>query len=116
MYSLDLEIVQNTCMTRSPLCLTMSLLGGLVAVVNPMSAQTPPAQPAVQPTPRPVLPARDPNTPGYVAAKELPDGANPPANTGGNFIIGPTHEVPSAASADNGIPKGTVIELTMNSS
>ena len=33
------------------------------------SAQTPP------PAARPAPPTRDPNTPGYVAAKELPDGA-----------------------------------------
>jgi hypothetical protein len=33
----------------------------------------------------------DPNTPGYVSAKELPDGAVPPADAYGNFIIGPTH-------------------------
>ena len=29
---------------------------------------------------RPTPPTRDPNTPGYVTAKELPDGANAPAN------------------------------------
>ncbi|MGC1781964.1 MAG: hypothetical protein WA708_05555, partial [Acidobacteriaceae bacterium] len=32
-------------------------------------AQTPPA-------PRPTPPTRDPHTPGYVTAKELPDGEN----------------------------------------
>jgi hypothetical protein len=36
-------------------------------------------------------PARDPHMPGFVAAKELPDGANPPVNADGNFILGPTH-------------------------
>ena len=36
-------------------------------------------------------PTRDPNTPGYVEAKELPDGTVPPADAYGNFIIGPTH-------------------------
>ena len=40
---------------------------------------------------RPTPPTRDPHTPGYVAAKELPDGAVPPADVDGNFIIGPTH-------------------------
>ena len=30
-------------------------------------------------------------TPGYVTAKELPDGAVPPPDADGNFIIGPTH-------------------------
>ncbi len=41
---------------------------------------------------RPAPPARDPNTPGYVQAKELPDGSVPPADADGNFIIGPTHK------------------------
>ena len=36
-------------------------------------------------------PTRDPHSPGYVAAKELPDGANAPADADGNFILGPTH-------------------------
>ncbi len=40
---------------------------------------------------RPGPPTRDPHTPGYVTAKELPDGTNPPANADGNFILGPTH-------------------------
>jgi len=62
---------------------------------------------------RPVPPTRDPHTPGYVTAKELPDGSNPPANVDGNFTLGPTHEAPPESSA---IPKGSVIEFTMNSS
>ncbi len=53
------------------------------------------AAPAVQPeTPRPrrpVPPTRDPHTPGYVKATELPDGAVPDPSKNGNFIIGPTH-------------------------
>lgn len=104
-------MVQNDCMTRSPRCLSICLLVGLITVVNPVSGQTPPPAQPIRPAP----PTRDPKTPGYVAAKELPDGANPPANADGNFIIGPTHEVPSDASANDGIPKGTVIEFTMNS-
>ena len=43
------------------------------------------------PTTRPTAPTRDPHTPGYVTAKELPDGAVPPIDADGNFIIGPTH-------------------------
>jgi predicted alpha/beta superfamily hydrolase len=65
---------------------------------------------------RPAPVTRDPNTPGYVAATELPDGANPPANADGNFIIGPTHEFPLDARANNVVPHGAVIEFTMNSS
>jgi enterochelin esterase family protein len=100
-------------MTPSPRCLSICFLLGLFAVANPASTQTPPA---AQPTARQVPPTRDPHTPGYVAAKEVPDGANAPANADGNFIVGPTHDAPSDASANNGIPKGAVIELTMNSS
>ena len=42
-------------------------------------------------TPRPAFPTRDPHTPGYVPATELPDGAIPSPTADGNFIIGPTH-------------------------
>jgi iron(III)-enterobactin esterase len=70
---------------------------------------------------RPTPPTRDPHTPGYVTAKELPDGSNPPANADGNFIIGPTHNVPPEMSAPlqgkgEGISRGTVTEFTMDSS
>jgi enterochelin esterase-like enzyme len=61
-------------------------------------------------------PTRDPNTAGFVTAKELPDGRNPPVNADGNFILGPTHEVHIDAAAQDGSPTGTVIEFTMNSS
>lgn len=64
---------------------------------------------------RPAPPTRDPNTPGYVKAKELPDGTNPPPDADGNFIIGPTYK-PAPALAPNGTLSGAVIEFTMNSS
>src|SRR5216684_1608064 len=60
------------------------VLVGLLASV--VLAQNPPVAQAPRPTP----PTRDPNTPGYVAAKELIDGVNPAANADGNFILGPT--------------------------
>lgn len=62
----------------------------------------------------PAPPTRDPHTPGYVKAKELPDGAVPPANVDGNFILGPTHN-PAPEISDTNAPKGTVIEFTMSS-
>ena len=78
--------------------LRMAIVIALIACTVPAKTQTPPApqQPgATTPAParanRPPPPTRDPNTPGYVAAKELPDGAIPPADAIGNFIIGPTH-------------------------
>jgi enterochelin esterase family protein len=67
------------------------------------------------PAPRPVPPARDPHTPGYVKAVTLPDGENAPAATDGNFILGPTH-TPSPESVENpAVPQGTIVEFTMSS-
>jgi iron(III)-enterobactin esterase len=64
---------------------------------------------------RPSPPTRDPNSPGYVTAKELPDGSVPSANVDGNFIIGPTHNAPAGISTDNEFSNGGVIEFTMKS-
>lgn len=87
------------------------LLVTLVANVTSIFAQTAqPSRPAQWPTP----PTRDPHTPGYVAAKELPDGSNPPANADGNFIIGP-HYVPAQPASVANSPIGEVIQFTMNS-
>ncbi len=103
---------QNDSMTSCLHCLSICVLVGL-AIVNSVSGQTPmPARPTERVTP----PTRDPDTAGYVTAKELPDGTNPPVNADGNFIIGPTHEVAPDASSQEGIPRGSVIEFTMNSS
>src|SRR5687767_1121633 len=73
-------------------------------------AQTPAAAPARTPTP-----TRDPNTPGYVKAKDLPDGTIPSPKEDGNFIIGPTHTPAPEMSAKEGVPKGQVFEFTMES-
>lgn len=61
------------------------------------------------------MPVRDPHSPGYVTAKELPDGALPPANVDGDFIIGPTHNAAPEMQVREGAPQGTVIEFTMSS-
>jgi iron(III)-enterobactin esterase len=68
--------------------LSIAFLINLMTALGPAMVQAPttPARPA-----RPTPPTRDPHTPGYVKAKDLPDGANPPANSDGNFILGPTH-------------------------
>ena len=92
---------------RRSLSICLLAVPALVASIWGQAAQSKPD------AARPVPPTRDPNTPGYVTAKELTDGANPPANVDGNFIIGPTHKVGELSS--DGIPKGTVIEFTMNS-
>ena len=84
-----------------------------LAAMNMASAQTPPA-PAAQAPARPTPPTRDPHTAGYVQAKELPDGAVPPAKADGNFIIGATHSPAPEMTAPN-LTHGDVIEFTMNS-
>jgi iron(III)-enterobactin esterase len=84
-----------------------ALVGLMVGVCWPM-AQAPKAT-------RPTPPTRDPHTPGYVSASELPDGSNPPSNADGNFIIGPNYRVAPEMSAHEGVPQGTVDEFTMNS-
>jgi iron(III)-enterobactin esterase len=100
-------------MTLTARPLGICLLVSLIAVAHPAPGQS---SPPPQRTERPAPPTRDPNAPGYVTAKELPDGSNPPATVDGNFILGPTHEAPPETSANSAIPKGTVIEFTMNSS
>jgi enterochelin esterase-like enzyme len=75
---------------------------------------TPPAQ-AAAPAPRPTPPTRDSGTPGYVTAKELPDGALPPSDADGNFIIGPTHNPAPEMTVQDGVPQGTIYNLTMSS-
>ena len=72
------------------------------------------AAPAPAPQ-RPVPPTRDPNTPGYVTARELPDGAVPPPDADGNFIIGPTHTPAPEAVVQDGVPQGAVYNFTMSS-
>ena len=52
----------------------------------PAIAQTPAAAPRPA---RPAPPTRDPHTPGYVTAKDLPDGTIPAPTADGNFILGP---------------------------
>ena len=113
-------MLHNDSMMPIPRALSISLLVGLIAVSNVAFGQSGPMAPPVaqhtEHTERPAPPTRDPHTPGYVAAKELPEGAVPPADVDGNFIVGPTYNPP----ADEGvrgstIPRGTVIEFTMNS-
>ena len=57
--------------------------------------------------------ARDPHTPGYPPAKDLPDGVNAPANADGNFILGPTHPPAPEMLVREGVPQGARIEFTM---
>jgi enterochelin esterase family protein len=89
----------------------------LTAVLAQAPVQPQPAQPAAQPQvpaqARPTPPARDPHTSGFVEAKELPDGQVPPANVGGNFIIGPTHPAAPGMTATD--LHGAVYNFTIES-
>src|ERR1700686_4761891 len=91
--------------------LSIAFLSSLIPGAYPVLA-APQAAPAPA---RSTPPTRDPNTPGYVTAKELPDGSNAPANADGNFILGPTHPPAPESSAQPAAPQGTVIEFTMSS-
>jgi enterochelin esterase-like enzyme len=73
------------------------------------------ALPAHTQTPRPTPPTRDPHTPGYVAARELPDSTVPPATADGNFILGPTHPPAPETTVQPNVPQGAVFEFTMAS-
>jgi enterochelin esterase family protein len=97
-------------------CLTLSF--ALLAVA---AAQTP----APNPPPRPTPPTRDPHSPGFVKARELPDGQVPSPKENGNFIIGPTHTpapelaayaaLPRGADAKTVLTHGRVVEFIMTS-
>jgi hypothetical protein len=93
--------------------LSIAFLISLLAGLNPADAQPAPAA-ATRPA-RPAPPTRDPNSPGYVTAKELPDGIVPPADADGNFIIGPTHNRAPEMAVQTNVPQGTVYEFTMSS-
>ncbi len=86
--------------------------GGAPATPTPSGTA---AAAAPQPAPRPVPPTRDPLTPGYVAAKELPDGTVPSPDANGNFIIGPTHNPAPEMTVVETVPHGTIYNLTMSS-
>ena len=86
------------------------LLTSTFLIALTVSAQTPAAAPRRTPPP-----TRDPHTPGYVTAKELPDGTNPSPKEDGNFIIGPTHTAAPEMSVQTSVPQGDVYNFTMES-
>ncbi|HEV7991711.1 MAG TPA: alpha/beta hydrolase-fold protein [Gemmatimonadaceae bacterium] len=94
---------------------------GIVPSARSALAQTGAAAPSTAaatqaaPAPRPTPPTRDPHTRGYVTATELADGAVPPADASGNFIIGPTHPVAPEMIVKDDVPHGTVYNFTMSS-
>jgi iron(III)-enterobactin esterase len=91
--------------------LGLGILTGSIALA--CAGQTVAAPQAPQ-TARPTPPTRDPHSPGYVQAKELPDGTVPPPDQDGNFIIGPTHP-PAPEMTAQELTHGSVVEFTMSS-
>ena len=105
----------KTTMLTVPLAIVLTLsAAGAMAQTPATLPATAPAQAAPTP-PRPVPPTRDPHTPGYVDARELPDGTLPPPTVDGNFIIGPTHTPAPETLVQDGVPQGEVCNLTMSS-
>jgi iron(III)-enterobactin esterase len=90
------------------LVLLMSFAALVPSAVGQTAAPAPPRQRMPNPT-------RDAHTPGYVTAKELPDGAVPSAIEDGNFIIGPTHKPAPEMTVQDGVPRGDVFSFTMQS-
>jgi enterochelin esterase family protein len=110
-------MLQHTNMVSFLRALIATFIVILIAIVASGFRQSvPSAQSTVSHTSNPTPPTRDPGTPGYVTAKELPDGTIPPANIDGNFIIGPTHKGVAQLSAHEDLANGSVIEFTMKSS
>ena len=60
-------------------------------------------------------PTRSPHSPGYVVARDLPDGRNAPSDVDGNFILGPSHPPAPESMVHPGVPQGAVYEFTMRS-
>ena len=104
-------MAENVCMSLNRSLFPSLVMATLLAFSHMAMAQAPaPDRPA-----RPTPPTRDPHTPGFVQAKQLPDGELPSANADGNFIIGPTHKPAPETSTPDETPNGTVIEFTMDS-
>ena len=91
--------------------LGLGILTGSIALA--WAGQTA-AVPQAPQTPRPTPPTRDPHSPGFVQARELPDGTVPPPDQDGNFIIGPTH-APAPEMTAQELTHGSVVEFTMSS-
>lgn len=114
--TVQIEIVQKTTAQKKSVPIRASQLVYFLALIASINLTT--AFAAEQSRPRrarPAPPIRDPHALGYVTAQELPDGTIPRPDVDGNFIIGPTHKRAVEMTAHEGVPKGTVHNLTMSS-
>ncbi len=83
------------------IAIMISLIVGLYAAMVAAKGPTPPAADSRMPEP--------------AAAKELPDGAIPPVEADGDFIIGPTHKRAPEMTVQQGVPQGAIHNFTTNS-
>jgi enterochelin esterase family protein len=108
----------NAARRSTALCISLMLSacgGSAPEVHSSFPAPSAGGQIATTPLARPTPPTRDPHTAGSVNAKELPDGAVPPATVDGNFIIGPTHAAAVGVTTKDSVPRGAVYSFTMSS-
>lgn len=110
--------------TRTGAALIIGLAGAFVCVLAAQNTTPAPSAPATTPAAGQApaaaqrgggAPVRDPLTPGYVTATELPDDAVPPVTVNGNFILGPTHTPSPDMIEQAGVPKGTIHNFTIES-
>jgi enterochelin esterase family protein len=109
-----LAIVLSGCVAAGPAFAQTATSPATAPAAAPTTA---PAQAA--PAARPSAPTRDPKTPGYVTATnatELPDGAVPPPDKSGNFVLGPAHPPAPEMTDQDGVPHGLVHTFMMDSS
>jgi enterochelin esterase family protein len=92
--------IQNN--KETPMTAIRAVITLLVALAAPVAFAAPQ---------RPEPPVREPSIP----ATDLPDGAVPPSDANGNFILGPTHTPAPEMIVQEGVPRGTIHELTMRS-
>ena len=97
-----------------------SLLGFYLLTVSMSGQTTTPAAPQIEPAnathpARPTPPTRDPHTPGYVHATDLPDGTLPALTADGNFILGPTHPAAPEMTVNPAVPHGTISTFVLQS-
>ncbi|HUZ07348.1 MAG TPA: esterase family protein, partial [Candidatus Paceibacterota bacterium] len=93
----------------------LKLTGIAVSLCAVLTLNAAMAQPVTNQPARHGPPTRDPHAPGFVEAKELPDGAVPSPTEDGNFIIGPTHNRAPEMIVNTNVPQGTIYNFTMSS-
>jgi iron(III)-enterobactin esterase len=110
---LKVRLVRHNVCMKIPACILHRIVLATAIYAAPLAWSQ--AQPNAAHPERPTPPTRDPHTAGYVSARELPDGAVPPAGADGDFIIGATHTPAPEMTNEPATPHGTILEFTMSS-